>query len=130
MAASSAIEEGGEEQCRLLRQLDAASSSVARACLARSPASPLALQLAVTGTRDCTLRAASSVAKALARSTVSQGRLGGSLLAFEALMWPEPTVKPRRSIPLLPWPFPAKPEITLVIEAAMGAFREPGRRPC
>ncbi len=77
----------------------------------------LALQPAVAGIQTA-LCAASSVEKALAALNRLEGRLGGSLLAFEAI-WPE-YMEAAAKHTALPWPFPAKPEITLVIEAAMG----------
>lgn len=78
----------------------------------------LALQPAVTGVQTA-LCAAQDVGKALAALNRLEARLGGSLLAFEA-MWPE-YMKAAVDHGALPWPFSSSPEITLVVEAAMGS---------
>lgn len=77
----------------------------------------LALQPAVAGTQTA-LCAAGSVAKALAVLNRLEARLGGGLLAFEA-MWPE-YMKAATEQGGLPIPFAGEPEVTLVVEAAMG----------
>ncbi|MFJ5367579.1 FAD-binding oxidoreductase [Bosea sp. CER48] len=77
----------------------------------------LALQPAVTGVQTA-LCAAGSVDKALATLNRLEARLGGNLLAFEA-MWPE-YMKAATGQGGLPSPFATQPELTLVIEAAMG----------
>lgn len=78
----------------------------------------LALQPAITGLQTA-LCAATSVDKALAALGRLEARLGGSLLAFEA-MWPDYMAAAERHGGL-PCPFSARPELTLVVEAAMGA---------
>lgn len=77
----------------------------------------LALQPAVNGTQTA-LCAAGSVGNALAALNRLEARLGGGLLAFEA-MWSE-YMKAATEQSGLPVPFAAEPELVLVIEAAMG----------
>ena len=77
----------------------------------------LALQPAISGIQTA-LCAAGSVGNALAALNRLEARLGGSLLAFEA-MWPE-YMKAAIEQGRLPTPFAGEPELVLVIEAAMG----------
>ncbi|RYE29037.1 MAG: FAD-binding oxidoreductase, partial [Hyphomicrobiales bacterium] len=77
----------------------------------------LALQPAVTGTQTA-LCAAGSVGNALAALNRLEARLGGGVLAFEA-MWSE-YMRAAVAKAGLPAPFSEEPELILVIEAAMG----------
>ncbi|MGO4406738.1 FAD-binding oxidoreductase [Bosea sp. RAF48] len=78
----------------------------------------LALQPAVTGVQTA-LCAAGSVGNALAALNRLEARLGGGLLAFEA-MWSE-YMKAAIEKGGLPAPFAGEPEVTIVVEAAMGS---------
>lgn len=78
----------------------------------------LALLPAISGVQTA-LCAASSTSKALSALNRLDARLGGSLLAFEA-MWPEYMRAAAEHVGM-PCPFAQPAEVTLIIEAAMGS---------
>lgn len=78
----------------------------------------LALQPAVSGVQTA-FCSAPSTQKALAALNRVEARLGGGLLAFEA-MWPE-YMRAAAEHVAMPCPFARPAEVTLIVEAAMGA---------
>lgn len=85
----------------------------------------LALQPAISGVQTA-LCAAPSTAKALAALNRLDARLGGSLLAFEA-MWPEYLGAAAQHLGRAR-PFAEPAEVTLIVEAAMGASESVAER--